>query len=84
MIALVRPTSAALWEEAARLVDEYAASLDVALDFQNFAHERAHLAEEYGPPHGAFLLAQDAGVPGRPLTAVLDDTPPKPGRRPMR
>ena len=61
MIVLVRPTSSALWEEAARLVDEYAASLGVALDFQNFEHERAHLAEEYGPPDGAFLLAQHAG-----------------------
>ena len=57
MPLLVQPHTAALWAKAAEMVDEYAASLEFALDFQNFAHERAHLAEEYGPPDGLFLLA---------------------------
>lgn len=56
--SLVTPSSAGHWAAAAQLVDEYAASLGVPLDFQNFAHERAHLGEEYGPPDGLFLLAQ--------------------------
>lgn len=29
------------------------------------------------------LTARDARVPGRPLAAVLDGAPPRPGRRPM-
>ena len=57
MPTLVQPDSPALWKIASELVDEYAASLPLALDFQNFAHERAHLSAEYGPPDGAFLLA---------------------------
>jgi hypothetical protein len=43
------------------LVEEYAATLGVPLDFQNFEQERTHLATEYGPPHGVFLLAQRDG-----------------------
>ena len=62
MVALIRATSPDEWAVAGRLVDEYAASLGIALDFQNFAHERTHLAEEYGPPHAMFLLATDAGA----------------------
>ena len=59
---LMRPESAEDWREARRLIEEYAASLKVDLCFQNIGHELEHLAEEYGPPSGAFLLARDNGV----------------------
>src|SRR5688572_9440744 len=62
MVILVRPESPDLWRAAAVLVDDYAASLGVPLDFQDFDRERAHLAEEYGAPDGVFLIAQDAGA----------------------
>ena len=58
MVKLIRPSSQADWHEAARLVSEYAASLNVVLDFQDFEHELAHLEEEYGGPGAAFLLAR--------------------------
>jgi len=59
---LVQPASQQHWAEARRLIEEYAASLNVDLCFQNFAHEIEHLAQEYGPPAGAFLLATENGV----------------------
>ncbi len=58
-ISIVQPDSAALWAEARRLVEEYAASLHVDLGFQDFEREVSDLAGEYGPPHGGFLLATD-------------------------
>jgi putative acetyltransferase len=61
-IRLIRPQSTADWREARRLIEEYAAVLKVDLCFQNFAHELEHLADEYGPPAGAFLLAVDSGA----------------------
>ena len=61
-IHLAPPRSREDWREARRLIEEYAASLNVDLCFQNFAHELEHLAEEYGPPAGAFLLAVEDGV----------------------
>ena len=39
---LLTPESAAEWREARRLVEEYAASLNLDLSFQNFAHELEH------------------------------------------
>ena len=62
MIRLDRPQSKEDWREARRLIEEYAASLNVDLCFQNFAHELEHLADEYGPPAGAFLLAVENSV----------------------
>lgn len=50
------------WTAARRLVEEYATSLNVDLGFQDFQHEIASLAEEYGPPAGCFLLAVQAGA----------------------
>jgi ribosomal protein S18 acetylase RimI-like enzyme len=61
MVTLIRPRSAKAWNAAGRLVDEYAASLNVALDFQGFEHERTHLAEEYGCAGAVFLLAKKDG-----------------------
>jgi GNAT superfamily N-acetyltransferase len=60
-IALVQPDSAERWAVARRLVEEYAASLRLDLGFQDFDREVANLAREYGPPDGAFLLAEEAG-----------------------
>jgi len=48
-----------MWAAARRLVEEYASSLDVDLEFQSFADEIESLSHEYGPPHGCFLLAED-------------------------
>ena len=42
---------------------EYAASLPFNLRFQNWEHELAHLAEEYGPPSGCLILAFEAKTP---------------------
>jgi len=45
--------------EIRRLMKEYAGSLGVSLDFQDFDAEVASLPGEYGPPNGRLLLAQD-------------------------
>ncbi len=58
---LLQATTPREWDEARRLVREYAASLNVDLSFQNFDHELQHFATEYAPPTGAFILAEDAG-----------------------
>jgi GNAT superfamily N-acetyltransferase len=62
VIRLTAPKSQDDWREARRLIEEYAASLNVDLCFQNFSHELEHLTEEYGPPSGAFLLAREDAV----------------------
>ena len=59
MSELVHPNSASLWETARALVREYAASLNVSLDFQNFDDELLHFESEYAPPAGIFLLARN-------------------------
>ena len=56
---MLQPQSAAEWRRARALIEEYAASLNLDLSFQDIAHELEHLAEEYGPPAGAFLLAEE-------------------------
>lgn len=58
MVHLLRSESPSDWQHARRLVEAYAASLNIDLSFQNFADEIERLSIEYGPPKGAFLLAQ--------------------------
>ena len=61
-IRLVAATSEIDWRQARQLVEEYAASLEVDLSFQNFRQEMEHLELEYSAPTGAFLLAEVHGV----------------------
>jgi putative acetyltransferase len=56
---IVRATSPSDVDRARRLFEEYAASLDIDLGFQDFASELAGLPGEYAPPSGALLLAMD-------------------------
>jgi len=56
-VTLTRVDSPSLWAEARRLIEEYAASLDFDLAFQDFDRELRSLESEYGPPHGCFVLA---------------------------
>jgi GNAT superfamily N-acetyltransferase len=58
----VQPDSPELWLAARALVQEYAASLDFDLCFQDFAHELDTLSSEYGPPGGRFVLASWSGT----------------------
>lgn len=59
MIRLTQPRSAEQWRMARALIEEYAASLNVDLCFQDLGHELAHLPDEYGAPGGDFLLAAE-------------------------
>ena len=64
---LFAPSSPEDWRTARGLIEAYAASLGVDLCFQNFDDEIEHLSEQYGPPRGAFLLAE---VNGRAIGCV--------------
>jgi ribosomal protein S18 acetylase RimI-like enzyme len=58
-MTIERATTAGAWAAAQVLIREYAASLGVSLTFQDFDDEIANLPREYGPPHGAMLLARE-------------------------
>ena len=60
-VSLLPPSTPAQWREARRLIEAYAASLGVDLSYENFAQEIEHLPVEYGPPNGAFLIAEAGG-----------------------
>lgn len=57
MIRIIQADSEAYVRHARELFKEYAASLDFALCFQNFAEELAELPGRYAPPYGRLLLA---------------------------
>lgn len=61
VLTLEQPRSPEQWREARRLIEEYAAALDLDLSFQGFDQEIEQLPSEYGPPTGAFLLAVEDG-----------------------
>ena len=54
-VRLLQATAPHEWDAARRLVQEYAASLDVDLSFQNFAQELQHFTTAYAAPTGAFI-----------------------------
>jgi len=56
---VVRAATAAELADARALVQEYVASLDVSLDFQDYADEIARFPGAYGPPSGEVLLAYE-------------------------
>ena len=69
------PVNEAEWQATRNIFIEYARSLSVDLDFQDFERELLGLPGEYAPPRGALLLAWvDEAVAGccalRPLDAV--------------
>ncbi len=61
-VQLIQPDSTQEWHTARCLVEEYAASLEIDLSFQQIDHELQHLETEYSQPTGAFLLAQANNV----------------------
>ncbi|HXY43499.1 MAG TPA: GNAT family N-acetyltransferase [Acidimicrobiales bacterium] len=63
-VRTIRPaTTADDFAAFGALVREYVASLPFVLDFQDIEGELAALEQEYGPPGGAALLVELAGVP---------------------
>ena len=60
---VVEATTDADFSSAKSLIEEYAASLEVDLDFQGFREEIARFPGDYAPPSGTVLLAYDGGEP---------------------
>ena len=57
--------TAAQLQSVRDIFSEYASTLSVDLDFQDFSHELATLPGDYAPPRGALLLALvDGAVAG--------------------
>jgi putative acetyltransferase len=61
-VTLFAPTTAAHMQAVREIFSEYASTLSVSLDFQNFDSEIAQLPGEYAPPRGALLLAEVEGM----------------------
>jgi ribosomal protein S18 acetylase RimI-like enzyme len=57
MIRIIRAQSEDHYRWARMLFQQYADSLGIDLEFQNFSHELANLPGEYAPPSGCILLA---------------------------
>ncbi len=60
---IIQATNVETIASARRLFQEYAASIDTDLCFQNFAKELAALPGYYAPPRGRLLLAMIDGAP---------------------
>ncbi len=52
------PADARDWARARRLVEDYVAALELDLSFQHLTQELASLDRQYGPPGGAFIVAE--------------------------
>lgn len=61
-IELFTPATADDLEAARAIFREYASTLSVDLDFQDFQSELAQLPGDYAPPRGSLLLARVAGA----------------------
>jgi putative acetyltransferase len=74
-IRIVQPDAPALLAETREIFSEYAASLAVDLQFQQFDAELAALPGVYAPPRGSLLLALvDDAVAGCCALRPRDDT----------
>ena len=73
-IQLITPESPEDWQETRLILRDYAASLDVDLDFQGFDAELDGLPGAYAPPGGLMLLALvDGAVAGSGAFRPLPD-----------
>lgn len=61
-MTITEATTAEDYSSGRALIEEYAASLDVDLCFQNFSEELANLQDVYGPPAGCLLLAREGAA----------------------
>ena len=74
MLSIIQARDSEELQCARTLFEEYAASLNFDLCFQNFDEELASLPGEYSPPQGCILLAlQDGQTAGCVALRGLDD-----------
>ena len=57
MVQIVEVSAGKGLSEVRKLFEEYASSLEISLDFQNFDEELANLPGDYEPPEGCLLIA---------------------------
>jgi putative acetyltransferase len=62
-------------EAVRKLFQEYASSLGISLDFQNFDEELVALPGDYRPPAGRLLLARWVGEPAGCVALRMIDGP---------
>jgi ribosomal protein S18 acetylase RimI-like enzyme len=58
------PTSPAQIRELRRLLEQFASTIEVDLEFQDFTRELAELPGPYAPPDGRILTWEEDGVVG--------------------